>query len=87
MFHLVKKFFQTAVPGIVRPLHALWTEVIGFLFLAFGILLARPVWKLYRELDDDPANLIRLFLTAFFMFVLLGFGVQSFLKARKISKS
>lgn len=87
MFDLVKKFFQTAVPGIVRPLHALWNEVIGFLFLAFGVLLARPVWKLYKELDDDPANVIRLGLTAFFMLVLIGFGIQSFLKARKISRS
>lgn len=87
MFGLVKKFFEAVVPGVVRPLHALWNEVIGFLFLAFGVLLARPVWRNYKELDDDPANLVKLLLSAFFMLVMLGFGIQSFLKARKISKS
>ena len=87
MFGLVKKFFQTVVPGVIKPLHVLWNEVIGFLFLAFAVLLARPVWRSYRELDDDPANMGRLILSAFFMLVMLAFGIQSFLKARKISRS
>ena len=87
MLSLVKKFFQAVVPGVVKPLHALWNEVIGFLFLAFAVVLARPVWRSYRDLDDDPANLGRLILSLFFMLVMLAFGIQSFLKARKISRS
>lgn len=87
MLTLVKKFFAAVLPGVVKPLHTLWNEVIGFLFVAFGVLLARPVWRNYRELDDDPANLVKLLLSVFFMLVMLGFGIQSFLKARKISKS
>ena len=87
MLTLVKKFFAAVLPGVVKPLHALWNEVIGFLFVAFGVLLARPVWRNYRDLDGDPASMIKLLLSAFFMAVMLGFGIQSFLRARKISKS
>ena len=35
---LVNRFLGHVLPGIIRPMHALWNEVIGFVFivLAFG---------------------------------------------------
>jgi hypothetical protein len=87
MFAAARKFLSHVMPGIVKPLHALWNEVLGFLFLALGVLLVRPVYLAWKGLDGDPVNLIRLLLSGFFCLLLLGFGVQSFLKARRISRS
>jgi hypothetical protein len=87
MLGVAKKFFSHVMPGIVRPLHALWNEVLGFVFLAFGVLLIRPVYQAWKALDGDPANFIRLFLSGFFCLLMLGLGLQAFLKARKISRS
>ena len=42
MFKLAGKFLHHILPGVVRPLHVLWNQVIGFFFLAAGLyLLAR----------------------------------------------
>ena len=87
MFTLANKFCQAVLPRVFKPLHVLWNEMIGFLFLAFAVLLIRPVWRSYKELDDDPANLIKLVLSAFFLAVMLGFGLHAFWKARKIARS
>jgi len=83
---IVRKFVEHVLPGVVKPLHVLWNEVIGFLFLAFGVLLIRPVYHSYRDLDGDPANLVKLALSAFFMLVMMFFGVHSFWKARRIAR-
>jgi len=31
---MVNRFLGHVLPGIVRPMHALWNEVIGFFFLS-----------------------------------------------------
>ena len=82
-----KKFIQTVLPAVIKPLHSLWNEVIGFLFLAFAALLLRPIWRGYHEVQTDPAHLIKFLLTVFFFLVMLGFGLHGFWKARKISRS
>ena len=35
---MVSKFLGHVVPGVIKPLHALWNQVIGFLFLVFALL-------------------------------------------------
>jgi hypothetical protein len=87
MFGVAKKFLSHVLPGIVKPLHALWNEVLGFLFLALGVILVRPVYQAWKGLDGDPANFVRLLLSGFFCLLMLGFGIQAFLKARRISRS
>ncbi|HEY3442447.1 MAG TPA: hypothetical protein VGK29_16940 [Paludibaculum sp.] len=83
----VQKFLKTVVPSVIKPLHSLWNEVIGFLFLAFAAILLRPIWRGYHELQNDPAYLIKFLLTVFFFLIMLGFGLHAFWKARKISRS
>ncbi len=83
----VKKFFQAVVPGVVKPLHSLWNEVLGFLFLAIAALLVRPMWRGYREIQTDSAHVVKFLLSVFFFAVMLFFGLQAFWKARKISRS
>ena len=78
---------QTVVPAVIKPLHSLWNEVIGFLFIALAAILLRPIWKSYHEMDTDPAHLIKFLLIVFFFVVMLGFGLLAFWKARKISRS
>jgi len=81
------KFLQTVVPAVVKPLHSLWNEVIGFLFIAFAAILIRPMWRGYHEMQTDPAHPSKFILTVFFFLVMLSFGIHAFWKARKISRS
>lgn len=87
MFGLAQKFLRAVLPGIVKPLHSLWNELLGFLFLAFAVLLIRPVWRSYQEMAGEPAHFIRFLLSAIFFLTMLGFGLHAFWKARRISRS
>ncbi len=70
------------VPAAVKPVHSLWHEVLGFVFLAFAGL---GVFKIVRNAATmKPGQLVILI---FFVVVLAGYGISSFLKARKISRS
>lgn len=77
------KFVQHVVPGVVRPLHVLWNQVIGFFFLVLaGITIPSAI----REIQDPQAH-PRLVLTVPFILIMGGFGISSFWKARKVSRS
>ena len=82
-----KKFLNTVVPAVVKPLHSLWNEVIGFLFIALSAILLRPIWRGYHEMETGPAHFIKFLLIVFFFAIMLGFGLHAFWKARKISRS
>ena len=75
-------FLKHVLPAIVKPAHALWNEVIGFLFLCiagiFGIQAVRS-WI--------HGDIGRMLLAAFCTLLLGGYGVSSFRRARKISRS
>jgi len=80
MFSLAKKFLSHVIPGILRPIHILWNQMIGFVFIVlavvFGVRLIR---------GKEPAGLM--LVGALFVLLIAWFGVSSFWKARKISKS
>jgi hypothetical protein len=76
------KFAHHVLPGVVKPLHVLWNQVIGFFFL---VLAALPLPGVVRDIHD-PANYAKLALTIPFTLIMGGFGISSFLKARKISR-
>ena len=87
---LVKKFFEIVMPGVIKPLHALWNEIIGFLFLAIAVFMIRPTWKAYQKLSSggDPGEaIVGLIGGASLLLVGLIFGIHGFLKARRISRS
>lgn len=86
MSTLFRKFAQSFLPGIVRPLHSLWNEVLGALFLCFAILLVRPVYKAYQDIAIDPAHFIKFLLSLFFCAIMFFFGIQAFWRARRISR-
>lgn len=41
MLSTAKRFLGHVVPGVIRPIHILWNQVIGFFFLVLAVL--RPV--------------------------------------------
>ena len=83
---LARTFYQSVMPGVVKPLHILWNEVIGFLFVALAVLTAPAAVRYYRAMDSDPKNVFRVALTLVFSLTMACFGVSSFLKARRIRR-
>jgi hypothetical protein len=83
MFSTAKKFIGHVVPGVVRPIHILWNQVIGFFFLVLAIIPVPSAVKSWGKEGSAP----RLALTIPFVALMAWFGVSSFWKARKISKS
>ena len=77
-----RHFVKHVVPVAVKPLHSLWHEVLGFFFLAFSGIGAFKVWRNAATLGP-----MRLAILILFIVVMAGYGVSSFLKARKISRS
>jgi predicted CDP-diglyceride synthetase/phosphatidate cytidylyltransferase len=87
MGHLISKFVQHVWPNVVRPLHTLWNEVIGFLFLIFAVVAAFYVVRAVRAFEGDLEGLFRIVMPGLFGLVMGYFGVSSFWRARKISRS
>ncbi len=79
---MVKKFLGYVLPGIIRPLHTLWNEVIGFVFVCLALLGVPSVIRFWRA-EDFP----RMGLTLVFVMIMGAYGISSFLRARKISRS
>ena len=81
------EFFRHVVPSVIKPLRSLWNEVIGFLFLSLAFLGATSGYRIYRHFDGSPETFFRLALAGCFVLVMSYYGVSSFLRARKISRS
>jgi hypothetical protein len=85
-------FLKHIIPAVVKPMHSLWNEVIGFFFLCFAVFFGIRTYSYYTKYQEAaPAmaasELMRVVTTAFFALVFVYFGVSSFLKARRISRS
>jgi hypothetical protein len=71
----------------MKPARTLWHEVIGFLFLSMAVLIGGSSIRVLRNFDGSPGDILRLVMSAFCVFLLGGYGISSFLRARKISRS
>jgi hypothetical protein len=81
------EFVRHVVPQVVRPLHTLWNELIGFLFLSLAFLGAISGYRMYRRFDGSAETFFRLILAGAFVLIMTIYGISSFLRARKISRS
>lgn len=70
------------VPAVVKPLHTLWHEILGFVFLAFAGIGAFKIWR-----RPEPMPPMQLAIVLIFVFVTAGYGIASVRKARRISRS
>jgi hypothetical protein len=80
MFSTVKSFFGHVMPSIIRPIHVLWNEVIGFVFIVLAVVFG------YRVIRGKESLGLQLVGTIFVLLI-AWYGISSFWKARKISKS
>jgi len=88
MIARVKQFCSYVIPGVIRPMRVLWNEVIGFVFLALAVWAIPSSIRAYREWSaGDGESLFRVVLAAMFAVLMIWFGVGSFLRARRISRS
>ena len=75
-------FVKHVLPAAVKPLHSLWHDILGFMFLALAGLVVWRVWR--RPGTLEPAQLA---LVVVFVVVTAGYGISSLLKSRRISRS
>jgi hypothetical protein len=76
------KFARHVVPAAIKPIHSLWHEVIGFVFLAIAFIASTWVYRHYGTLGPQRAIIVLPLIV-----ICVGYGVSSFLKARRISRS
>ena len=81
------EFVRHVVPRVVQPLHSLWNEVIGFLFLSLAFLGGISWFRIYRRFDGSAETFFRLILAGLFVLIMTIYGISSFRRARKISRS
>ena len=84
---MVKQFFKHVVPSVIKPIRVLWNEVIGFVFVCFAVWTIPSTYRHIRDFNGDGDSLFRLLLSSLFAILMLFFGVTSFLRARRISRS
>ncbi len=77
-----RQFLNHVVPAVVKPARTLWNEVIGFLFLCLAIIFGFNGVRAY--LAGEAA---KVWLAAPLTFIMAWFGITSFLRARRISRS
>ena len=82
-----RKFLGFVVPAVLKPARTLWHEVIGFLFLSLAIIFVFSGFRAVREFDGSIGAILRLAMLAFCVCLLGGYGISSFLRARRISRS
>jgi hypothetical protein len=68
-------------------MRVLWNEIIGFVFLALAVWGIPATVRSIREFDGDAESIFRVIMTCIFALLMAGFGVSSFMRARKISRS
>jgi glycerol uptake facilitator-like aquaporin len=84
---MFSKFLKHVVPGIIKPLHSLWNEIIGFVFLCFTGLAVFAVVRAIRSYDQTLDGVFRIVVPAGFALVMGYYCLSSFFRARKISRS
>lgn len=82
-----RQFVKHVVPAVIKPVHTLWHEVIGFLFMVLAVSAVPTSYKAIQKFDGSVSAILTLAMCAFFILLMGGYGISSFLRARKISRS
>jgi hypothetical protein len=85
-------FLRHVVPAIIKPLRSLWNEIIGFLFLIFAVIFGFKTARYAMEFARAPqaeggSEFLRVAIAGFCTLVMGWYGISSFLRARRISRS
>ena len=76
------QFVKHVIPAILKPAHALWNEVIGFLFLSLGAIFGAGAVR-----HGLHGQVFQSVVIGAVTVVMVYYGVSSFRRARKISRS
>ena len=82
-----RRFVGFVLPAVVKPARTLWNEVIGFLFVSMAIFFVFSALRAARDFDGSFRAILRLVVPAFCVCLLGGYGISSFRRARRISRS
>ena len=87
-----QEFMKHVVPAVVKPARTLWNQFIAFLFFCFAIIFGIRATRMALEFSRGPAPedagaTLRLVVAVACTVLMLGFGISSLLRARKISRS
>ncbi|MGA7410315.1 MAG: hypothetical protein WBW33_07505 [Bryobacteraceae bacterium] len=86
-----RNFVKHVVPHVVKPARIVWNQVIGAAFLLVAVVLFSRIYIFYKEIQSDPhqgtGSLIMAIFGLAFAILLAGYGLSSFLRARRISRS
>jgi hypothetical protein len=77
-----RSFLQHMIPAVLKPLRALWNQVIGFLFLSIATICGLSAFRALRAGQG-----FRLMVASTCAVIMAWYGISSFLRARKISRS
>jgi len=80
------RFMEHVVPGVVRPLRVLWHEIIGFIFIVLAVIFGSSAIRNFR-MQSEEVSILRLAVSFFLPILMAYFGITSFLRARKASRS
>lgn len=82
-----RRFLKVVIPAILKPAHTLWHELIGFIFLVIASAFVFRGFQAIRQFDGSLDSIFRLVLLAFGIALMGGYGISSFRRARRISRS
>ena len=82
-----RRFLGFVIPAVVKPAHTLWHEILGFVFIMLAIAFVLSGFRAIRQFDGSAGAVARLAMLAIGVCLLGGYGISSFLRARKISRS
>jgi hypothetical protein len=85
-------FLHHVVPAVLKPARTLWNEVIGFLFICLAVVFGFGTVRSYMDFskaapDVAMGHLFRVILGTFGTLLVLWYGISSFVRARRISRS
>jgi hypothetical protein len=79
------KSFQIAFRDLLRTLHKLFLEMTGFFFLVFGGMILSSAYKQFRSfIALGEISYFKLISTLIFGVLMLGYGLNSFFRVRKM---
>jgi hypothetical protein len=82
-----RRFVHHVVPHVVKPARVIWNQAIGAVFLVLALTAFFNAWGSYKLLASDPQSGGRMVVALMFGAVMTGFGLSSFWRARRISRS
>lgn len=76
--------FKMVFGGLIRSLHQLWLEVTGTFLIGFAAAFGYSAFKEYGKYTVSSDNLWTVAAMVGLCLTMLGFGIHSFWKARRL---